>query len=103
MERRNFIQGLLAAVGGGTAMVKLASPVEAKILAIGQDILLKQPTPHFLPVIDGLDEVYLRNGDELIPIGTIISVGQKPATLLEKEWEGRIALSPGFARFMGRK
>lgn len=45
MERRQFLQGMLASVSAGTALVQLASAEEVAALVINEPVLINQPKP----------------------------------------------------------
>jgi hypothetical protein len=76
MERRQFLQGLLASVSAGTALVKLATPDEALALTLNEPVIVNQPKaaiPGESELVGNLLFVQLRK-DDFVPIGVITSL-----------------------------
>ena len=78
MERRGFIKGMLAAVAGATATVKLAEPGEAEALIAQRNVLLAQPEPaDYNAAVEAITsnfQVYAKLGGKFVPIGYIQSL-----------------------------
>ncbi len=76
IERRSFLQGLIASVAGSTALVTLASPTEAALLKERDPVRVVQETPRWDPTaaMAGLDVFVLGRKGTLIPVGTLRSI-----------------------------
>lgn len=97
MERRSFLRGLVASIGAGTALVKLATPEETRALTVEQPVgLVSTPknTPfEYIWPDDGL--AYARRGDEFVPIGYITSLEVSANAHEAMSLNGEIQLVPG--------
>lgn len=98
MERRGFIKGLLAAVAGGEALVRLATPGEAAALTVGQTALVGQPAlgveaPHGSAVGQF---VFMQRGQGYVPIGILTYLEMRVRDVDLMSWHGNIQVSgPG--------
>lgn len=72
MERRGFLTGLISSIAGASAMVKLATPAEARALEVAKPVVLRQPQP-LEPISQNLigGEVFMRAGRDYVPVGYV--------------------------------
>lgn len=98
MERRGFLKGMLAAVAGGEALVRLATPGEAAELAVGQTALVGQPAlgveaPHGRSIGE---MVFMQSRQGYVPIGILTRMSVEAGVTDMTQWGGEIQVSgPG--------
>jgi hypothetical protein len=112
VERRSFLRGLLAAVAGGEAVVKLATPSDVAALTVGRDTLIGQPQPARLEydtyplaydLMDGGDcDVYVKRGSAYLSIGRITEVSICTDPIRTGEEFGFATYAPGVSHLEGR-
>lgn len=95
MERRSFIKGLLAAVTGGEAIVRLATPSEARTLALGEPAFVGQPqflTPGIQTGVPDLmtPEIFMRepHTGKMVMVGYLTSLNVKTSIMDATTHEG---------------
>jgi hypothetical protein len=120
MERRSFLRGLLAAVAGGEAVVKLATPSEVAALTVGKDTVIGQPTRTWPAELDERtiaraawppgavigDELFMRcrgkRGYLSVGYVTEVTIGLDPMEFSDHEYGVKQYVAPGIPHIEGR-
>lgn len=99
MQRRDFIRGLLISTSAvaSTALVKLASPDEARALVPQRSVFIGQPELDIgVPGINAGGYVYMKDQrGEFKPIGIVTSLTINCAVDEVVRWDGTVCVMPG--------
>ena len=95
LQRRSFLKGLIASVGAGTALVRLAFADETRALVVQQPVGLVTPSL-FAAAGYGDDGIaYVLQKGKFVPVGYITSIDMSCSVDDATSCRGEVRLVPG--------